>query len=219
MVDDRLCPLARTSSMRHGPPKTISRQFQALLLSLVDRLEVTNPYFIRCLISNGGKVRVTMVLQHFIGACLGILCNVFLKVPPPNSLTPKLFFQTYPPPKKTSLLNSSPYSSPILLSYTPSQTPPSNSSSKLLPKTLLSKVLPKTLLFKLRPLTSPPKTNLAEVYLTVITCPYSQALCKFDSDLVMRQLRYTGMMETIKIRKAGYPVRMDFEVRPHLLVV
>jgi len=44
-------------------------------------------------------------------------------------------------------------------------------------------------------------------------CVIVQAPCKFDSDLVMRQLRYTGMMETIKIRKAGYPVRMDFEVR------
>ena len=148
----------------------------------------------------------------------------FSKSHPQTPLPPN--FQTSPPPQKTSLLNFS----SKLLSYTPSQTPPSNSSSRLLPKTLLSKVLPKTLLskvlpkmllFKLLPLTSPPKANLPliEVYLMVITCPCSQAPCKFDSGLVMRQLRYTGMMETIKIRKAGYPVRMDFEVRPHLLVV
>lgn len=32
----------------------------------------------------------------------------------------------------------------------------------------------------------------------------------FDRDLCMRQLRYSGMMETIKIRKAGYPVRYTF---------
>ncbi|XP_029988616.1 unconventional myosin-VIIa [Sphaeramia orbicularis] len=33
----------------------------------------------------------------------------------------------------------------------------------------------------------------------------------FDRDLCMRQLRYSGMMETIRIRKAGYPVRYTFD--------
>lgn len=33
----------------------------------------------------------------------------------------------------------------------------------------------------------------------------------FDRDLCMRQLRYSGMMETIRIRKAGYPMRYTFE--------
>ncbi|KAM9797750.1 unconventional myosin-VIIb [Syngnathus typhle] len=33
----------------------------------------------------------------------------------------------------------------------------------------------------------------------------------FDRDLCLRQLRYSGMMETINIRKAGYPVRYTFD--------
>ena len=41
----------------------------------------------------------------------------------------------------------------------------------------------------------------------------SQAPCQFDDELVLRQLRYTGMVETVKIRKAGYSVRMSYEVR------
>ncbi|KAF8567697.1 hypothetical protein P879_06618 [Paragonimus westermani] len=32
----------------------------------------------------------------------------------------------------------------------------------------------------------------------------------FDRDLCVRQLRYSGMMETIRIRRAGYPIRHKF---------
>ncbi|VDD94921.1 unnamed protein product, partial [Enterobius vermicularis] len=38
---------------------------------------------------------------------------------------------------------------------------------------------------------------------------YKRALM-FDRDLVCKQLRYSGMMETIKIRKAGYPIRYSY---------
>lgn len=43
----------------------------------------------------------------------------------------------------------------------------------------------------------------------------------FDRDLCTRQLRYSGMMETIKIRRAGYPIRHSFSAfvdRYHMLV-
>ena len=30
-------------------------------------------------------------------------------------------------------------------------------------------------------------------------------------DVVSRQLRYTGMMETVRIRRSGFSVRMNFE--------
>lgn len=33
----------------------------------------------------------------------------------------------------------------------------------------------------------------------------------FDRELCVRQLRYSGMMETIRIRRAGYPIRHTFE--------
>lgn len=33
----------------------------------------------------------------------------------------------------------------------------------------------------------------------------------FDRELCIQQLRYSGMVETIRIRKAGYPIRHTFE--------
>ena len=39
-----------------------------------------------------------------------------------------------------------------------------------------------------------------------------KAPCQFDDDLVLQQLRYTDMVRTVKIRTAGYSVRMTFEV-------
>ncbi len=59
--DTTLFSLARSSSMRHGPPKTVSAQFQASLVSLMERLEKTNPFFVRCIKSNGKKVLPTMI--------------------------------------------------------------------------------------------------------------------------------------------------------------
>lgn len=43
----------------------------------------------------------------------------------------------------------------------------------------------------------------------------------FDRELCCRQLRYSGMMETIRIRRAGYPIRhrfADFVDRYRILV-
>lgn len=43
----------------------------------------------------------------------------------------------------------------------------------------------------------------------------------FDRELCTRQLRYSGMMETIRIRRAGYPIRhtfADFVDRYRILV-
>lgn len=37
-----------------------------------------------------------------------------------------------------------------------------------------------------------------------------KAAMTFDQDVVQQQLQYTGMMETIRIRKMGYPVRYRF---------
>ena len=38
-----------------------------------------------------------------------------------------------------------------------------------------------------------------------------QAAGKFDESLIEDQLRYSGLLETVRIRKLGFPVRMTFE--------
>lgn len=34
----------------------------------------------------------------------------------------------------------------------------------------------------------------------------------FEPDVVMAQLRYSGVLETVRIRKEGFPVRLPFQV-------
>ena len=40
----------------------------------------------------------------------------------------------------------------------------------------------------------------------------SKTAMLFEEQVVMDQLRYTGMLETIRIRKCGYPIRIKFPV-------
>lgn len=47
--------------------------------------------------------------------------------------------------------------------------------------------------------------------------PLQRELC-FDDELVLQQLRYTGMLETVRIRRSGYSAKYTFQVGyPHLL--
>ncbi len=36
---------------------------------------------------------------------------------------------------------------------------------------------------------------------------------RFNDVLVLRQLRYTGMLETVRIRQSGYSIKYTFQVR------
>lgn len=44
----------------------------------------------------------------------------------------------------------------------------------------------------------------------IIIITFISSLQLFDRELCVRQLRYSGMMETIRIRRAGYPIRYTF---------
>lgn len=44
--------------------------------------------------------------------------------------------------------------------------------------------------------------------MTVSVCPQKPGV--FDDDLVSSQLKHSGVLETIRIRRQGYPVRMLF---------
>lgn len=41
--------------------------------------------------------------------------------------------------------------------------------------------------------------------------PLQKELC-FDDELVLQQLRYTGMLETVRIRRSGYSAKYTFQV-------
>lgn len=47
---------------------------------------------------------------------------------------------------------------------------------------------------------------------------FFQAACQFDDEIVLRQLRYTGMLATVKIRQSGYNYRLKFEVHVYAFI-
>lgn len=50
----------------------------------------------------------------------------------------------------------------------------------------------------------------------LIACiPFQKELC-FDEELVLQQLRYTGMLETVRIRRSGYSAKYTFQVGCHV---
>ena len=51
----------------------------------------------------------------------------------------------------------------------------------------------------------------AGIGLSLMICFKSQAALEFTKDLVLSQLRYTGMLETIRIRKLGYHIRFSYQ--------
>lgn len=48
--------------------------------------------------------------------------------------------------------------------------------------------------------------------------PFQKELC-FDDELVLQQLRYTGMLETVRIRRSGYSAKYTFQVSHTLVAV
>lgn len=49
-------------------------------------------------------------------------------------------------------------------------------------------------------------------YADSLSGPSPQEPGLFEPDVVMAQLRYSGVLETVRIRKEGFPVRLPFQV-------
>lgn len=47
----------------------------------------------------------------------------------------------------------------------------------------------------------------------MLTADLFQKEMLFDESLVLQQLRYTGMLETVRIRRSGYSAKYTFQVR------
>lgn len=60
------------------------------------------------------------------------------------------------------------------------------------------------------PLTVPFASELTHVQTLPGPSPQEPGL--FEADVVMAQLRYSGVLETVRIRKEGFPVRLPFQV-------
>ena len=91
---------------------------------------------------------------------------------------------------------------------------------------LITKTLSKTTgrFVTMKPRTPTVAANFSESLLSLIETmsrcnPYfvrcvkpnsEKAPMQYERDVVLEQLRYTGMLETIRIRKLGFPVRMKF---------
>ena len=56
-------------------------------------------------------------------------------------------------------------------------------------------------------------THANPFFIRCIKSNADKAPCQFDNTIVLQQLRYTGMLATVKIRQSGYNYRLTFEVR------
>lgn len=53
--------------------------------------------------------------------------------------------------------------------------------------------------------------DIFHIIIVEIRHRFQQAPHQFDEEIVLRQLRYTGMLETVRIRQAGFNVRLTFD--------
>lgn len=57
-----------------------------------------------------------------------------------------------------------------------------------------------------------PSSVILPDYLFSLRLSLSQLPLRFNDNLVLRQLRYTGMLETVRIRQSGYNIKYSFKV-------
>uniref|UniRef100_A0A915IKI3 Myosin motor domain-containing protein n=1 Tax=Romanomermis culicivorax TaxID=13658 RepID=A0A915IKI3_ROMCU len=53
-------------------------------------------------------------------------------------------------------------------------------------------------------------SNARPFFIRCVKSNNEKVPCLFDEDIIIKQLRYTGMLETVRIRRAGYSVRLKY---------